>query len=131
MDKMTNVNNVASNTRRWTIIMVYTIFNISGINPQTIHMVNNNVKIRHKIFIRNLVIHLVSEQIKRCSQIFSGVPKTLHLQLHQFQRQMEWNSNNDIDTSPPQAGKKTCVRCYASKTSCLLKYIFKYCEPWA
>ena len=63
VDQMIGAYNVARNTKRWPMVMFYTVLNIAGINAQTIHMLNSNVKIRHGIFIRNLM-QLVSEQIK-------------------------------------------------------------------
>ena len=63
VDQMIGAHNVARDTRRWPMVMFYTVLNIAGINAQTIHMLNSNVKIRHGIFIRNLM-QLVSEQIK-------------------------------------------------------------------
>ena len=59
------------------------------------------VEIKHRIFIRNLTMQLVSEQIKRCSEISTGAHKPLHLKLHQFQTQIEGISNDDINTAPP------------------------------
>ena len=62
VDQMVGTFNVARNTRRLPMVTFYTIVNIAGINAQTIHMLNSSVKIRHKIFIRNLIIQLMSEQ---------------------------------------------------------------------
>ena len=53
--------NVARNTRRWPVVIFYTILNIAGINARTVHMLDSNVKIRHRIFIRNLTAQLASE----------------------------------------------------------------------
>ena len=61
------------------------------------HMLNSNVKIRGRIFIRNLLTQLVSEQIKRHSEISTGVHEPLHPKLHQFQTQLEGSSGDDVD----------------------------------
>ena len=112
-------------------LTAYTILNIAGINAQTIHMLNSNVKIRNRIFIRSLIMQLVSEQIKKCSEISTGVHKPLHLQLHQFQTQIEGNSTGNTDMVPLICRKrKRRVRCYASKISCLSKYFYKCCEKY-
>ena len=39
---------------------------------------------KYRMFIRNLLTQLVSEQIKRHSEISTGVHKPVHLKLHQF-----------------------------------------------
>ena len=80
-----------------------------------------------KIFIRSLVMQLVSEQIKRHAKISMGVHKLLHLKLHQFQTQIEGNSYNNIGITP-WTSRKRCVRCYASKMSHLSKYFCQCCE---
>ena len=113
MDQMTGAHNVARDTRRWPPVTFYTTVNIAGTNAQTVRMLNGNVKIRHRTFIGNPVTHLVSEQIKRHSEISTGVHKPLHLQLHQFQSQIGGNSNNNMDTASRK--RKRYVKCYASK----------------
>ena len=98
------------------MVIFSTILNIAGINALTIHMLNSNVKIRHRIFIRNLMMQLVSEQIERHSEISTDVHMPSQLKLHQFQTQIEVNSNDDIGMAPLTSIKR-CVRCYASKMS--------------
>ena len=96
----------------------YTILNIAGINTETIHILNSNIKIRCRIFIRTLVRHLVSEQMKRHLEISTGMHEHLHLKLHPFQTQIEGNSNDNIDTAPSTSRtRKRCVRYCASTTS--------------
>ena len=88
------------------MFLFYTIWDVAGVNAQIIHMPNSNMKIRHRIFIRNLVTQLVSKQIKRCSEVSTGVHKPLHLKLHQSETQIDENSNDDIDTVSPTSRKK-------------------------
>ena len=83
MDHVVGTHTVARSPRRWPMVIFHIILNITGINAQTI-LLNSNVKIRCRIFIRNLIILLVSEQIKRHSEISTGVHKPVHLKLHQF-----------------------------------------------
>ena len=87
LDHITDTYNVARDIRRWPMVIFYTILNIAGINARTIAMLNSNMKIRHRILNRNLVMWLVSEKIKRRSEISTGVHKPLHLKL-QFQTQI-------------------------------------------
>ena len=44
VDQMIGAHNVARDTRRWPMVIFYTILNIVRINAQTIHMLNSNVK---------------------------------------------------------------------------------------
>ena len=113
-------------------LTAYTILNIAGINAQTIHMLNSNVKIRNRIFIRNLVTQLVSKQIKRCSEVSTGVHKPLHLKLHQFQTQIEGNSNDNRDTTPSTNRKSVCyVLCTQNKLLIKIfwQVLWKVCVP--
>ena len=87
---------------------IYTILNIVGISAQTMHMLNSNAKIRCRIFIRNVVMQLVSEQIKKHSEISTVMHKPLNLKHHQFQTQIEGNSNDHIDTGLLTSRKKMC-----------------------
>ena len=95
VDQMTGTYEVARNTSRWPMVISYTVLFkntftfIAEINAQTIPMLNSNVKIRSRIFIKNLIMHLVSEQINRQSEISSGVYKSLHLNLHQFKHKLK------------------------------------------
>ena len=44
VDQMIGAYNVARNTKRWPMVMFYTILNIAGINAQIIHILNSNMK---------------------------------------------------------------------------------------
>ena len=46
-------------------------------------------EIRCRIFIRNLIMQLLSGQIKRHPEISTGVHNTLQLKLHQFQHKLK------------------------------------------
>ena len=48
VDQMIGMCNGARNSRRWPMVILYTILNIAGINAQTVHMLNSNVKIRER-----------------------------------------------------------------------------------
>ena len=95
-----------------------------------------HVKIRCRIFIRNLIMQLMffAEQIKRCSEISTGVHKPLHLKLHQFQTQIEGNSNDNRDTTPSTNRKSVCyVLCTQNKLLIKIfwQVLWKVCVPWA
>ena len=107
-NKMIGTYNMDRNTRRRPMVILYRILSIAGINAQTIHVLKSNVKIRHRIFIRNLMMQLVSEQIERHSEISTDVHMPSQLKLHQFQTQIEGNSNDHIDTGLLTSRKKMC-----------------------
>ena len=44
VDQKIDTYNVAKNTRRWRMVIFYTILNIAGINAQIIHILNSNMK---------------------------------------------------------------------------------------
>uniref|UniRef100_A0A0K8RIP3 Uncharacterized protein n=1 Tax=Ixodes ricinus TaxID=34613 RepID=A0A0K8RIP3_IXORI len=108
-------------------VFVYPIWDIAGVNAQIIHMLNGNMKIRCRIFIGNLIT--VSKQIKRCSEVSTGVHKPLHPKVHQSETQIEENSNDDI-VSLTSRGKKKMCKVLCIQVSCLSKYFHKCCEKY-
>lgn len=131
VDQMVGTYNVARNTRRWPMVIFYTILNIAGVNAQIIYMKNNakNDILRRRMFIRKLITELLSEQIKRRSENTTGVHKPLHLKLQQFHKQSEENEETDTTASTSNK-RKRCSTCSASKKSRLSKYFCKCCEKY-
>jgi len=43
--------------------------NIGGVNGHIIYEINNNMKIKRKIFLKHLALNLVYEQLKICLQV--------------------------------------------------------------
>lgn len=132
VDQMVGGYNVARNSRRWPMVIFYALLNIGGINAQIIHMLNQNVKIRRRRFIRNLSDQLLSEQIRCRADITTGIHKPLHLKLQSLQKPKEGNSSNDPDPDIQLVGnkRKRCSSCYASKTTRLSKYYCKCCKTF-
>ena len=107
---------------------IYTIFNIAEINVQTTHMLKSSVKIRHRIFFRNLITQLVSEQIKRHK------PPQVCLSLYTWNFISFKHKLKEILTTTeiqlPRQTEKVCVMCYVPKTSCSSKYFGKCCGKY-
>lgn len=106
VDQMVGTYNVARNTRRWPMIIFYTVLNIAGINAQIIHMLNQNVKVRRRVFIKNLVTQLVSDHMRRRSDIITGIHNTLQIKLQNSCGSDTENSNRHIKTDAPMTSNK-------------------------
>ncbi|UYV72085.1 hypothetical protein LAZ67_9001767 [Cordylochernes scorpioides] len=69
MDEMTATYNCARNSRRWPMVIFYSLLNIGAINSQIIHFANGNaskVKSRRH-FLKTLSIDLIEEMVKVCT----------------------------------------------------------------
>lgn len=121
--------NVVRNTKRWHMVIFSTILNIAAINAQTSPMLNSNVKIRSRIFVRNLVMLLVSEQ--------KGVQNSLQVCISLYTwnfinfKQLKGNSNKDMDMAPLTSRKEKYVRCCKSRVSPLSRECRKCCAEYA
>ncbi|KAK9711544.1 Transposase IS4 [Popillia japonica] len=62
--------NVARNTRKWPMLILYGLLNVEEINPFVIHKTNVNTNIQRRIFLKQLVKKLVMDYMKMraCSQ---------------------------------------------------------------
>ncbi|UYV68941.1 hypothetical protein LAZ67_6001730 [Cordylochernes scorpioides] len=66
MDEMTATYNCARNSRRWPMVIFYSLLNIGAINSQIIHFANGNaskVKSRRH-FLKTLSLDLIEEMVK-------------------------------------------------------------------
>ncbi|UYV65113.1 hypothetical protein LAZ67_3003153 [Cordylochernes scorpioides] len=66
MDEMTATYNCARNSRKWSMIIFYSLLNIGAINSQIIHFANGNaskVKSRRH-FLKTLSLDLIEEMVK-------------------------------------------------------------------
>lgn len=130
VDQLVGTYNVATNTRRWPMVIFYMVLNVGGINGQCIHMLNKNVKIRRRMFLKNLSLQLIADQIKRRSEMTSGIHRPLHLRLHTLQHSEDASSSRNPELNVTDHTRKRCSSCYASKTTRLSKYFCKNCKTF-
>jgi hypothetical protein len=72
VDEMCATYDCARNTRRWPMVVFYSMLNVAGINAFVVYCGNNNPNTVWRIFLKNLSRELVSEHVSMraaCSNI--------------------------------------------------------------
>lgn len=86
VDKLCANYNVARNTRRWPMVIFYTMLNIAGINSQIIYTANNpGTEQLRRNFLRELANGLIKPHLELRAQI-SCLPTTIKLRLSEICR---------------------------------------------
>nr|XP_047122928.1 piggyBac transposable element-derived protein 4-like [Hydra vulgaris] len=106
-DQMCASYNVSRNTRRWPMVIFYTILNVAGINSQVIYIGNNLEKKRRRLFLKELSHELVLEHLQRRSMNTVGIPNSLHIRMQRFRPRIEQEKSQ----SPPTSKRRRCVTC--------------------
>lgn len=123
VDKMCASYNVARNTRRWPMVIFFSMLNMAGINSQVIVSKNGSKVIRRRLFLRQLVTELALEHLKRRKLVSPGLPKNLQLKLGNMFPQSPPQENENV-----QRKRKACVPCAEVKKRRLSNYYCKKCE---
>ncbi|XP_035231305.1 uncharacterized protein LOC118203159 [Stegodyphus dumicola] len=67
VDKLCASYNVARNTRRWPLVVFFSMLNIAAINSYIIHSTNNSEKLLRRQYLRKLANALMKENFERRS----------------------------------------------------------------
>ncbi|VEN58495.1 unnamed protein product [Callosobruchus maculatus] len=122
VDELSSNYNCARNTRRWPMVILYSLLNIAGINSHIIFSSNNPSEdlIRRK-FLMQLVRQLVSDYQKhRATQ--TNLPRQIR-----NRRQEAAGISQEYRPRPEGRKRKRCEECVSdSKTSYYCKKCFKY-----
>ncbi|XP_013006050.2 piggyBac transposable element-derived protein 4 isoform X2 [Cavia porcellus] len=65
VDELCSNYDVTRNTKRWPMIVFYSILNMSGINSFIVYKENNKCKISRRNFLRGLGLELIREQLQQ------------------------------------------------------------------
>ena len=106
-DQMCASYNVSRNTRRWPMVIFYTILNIAGINSQVIYIGNNLEKKRRRLFLKELSHELVLEHLQRRSMNIVGIPFSLRIRMQRFRPRIDQEKSQ----SPTTSKRRGCVTC--------------------
>ncbi|XP_072389658.1 uncharacterized protein [Diabrotica undecimpunctata] len=86
VDKLCVRYNCSRNSRRWPMVIFYTLLNVTGINTHVIYEANNgNPNIRRRHLLRDLANALVHPHLKRRADL-SNIPMTLKLRIMEITR---------------------------------------------
>jgi len=65
VDQLCSTYNVARNTRRWPMVVFYSLLNVIGINSFLIYSSNNQESLSRRLFLKKLSHELVEHHVKR------------------------------------------------------------------
>lgn len=124
VDELCATYNVARNTRRWPMVIFYSLMNLAGINSQIIHASNNqNIQIIRRKFLKQLAVGLVDQQLKRRSFMTNIAPAIRQ------RRQEVAGTSEEVRRVEQQAaiGRKRCHMCKNNNTT---RYFCKICKKF-
>lgn len=77
VDKLCASYNCARNTRRWLMVIFYSVLNVAGNNSMVLYFTNNSeIRIPKREFLRSLSFLLIETHLKIRAQL-QNIPKTM------------------------------------------------------
>lgn len=118
VDKLCASYNVARNTRRWPMVVFFSMLNVAGINSYIIHSTNNNEKLLRRQYLRQLADALVKENVQ------TRKPTSLHsdLKLKVLKRKAQLGVEEEVTS-----GKKRCKPCQNDKRTRITRFNCEIC----
>lgn len=123
LDQLCATYNCARNTRRWPMVIFFSLMNIAAINGMIVFIGNENPVASRREYLKNLVHSLIAEQLSRRGHIKS-LPSNLQQTLSKY------IPAPDVEQLPEEVGgaRKTCKFCYSeTKKKRLTKYKCRKC----
>lgn len=109
VDKMCGAYNVSRNTKRWPMVIFFTMLNIASINSQIIYVGNGFADLRRRMFIKQLSNELVLGQLARRSLKSIGMPSNLQQKLKKFAPTQEQLNETQQQLPPKRRRCETCT----------------------
>lgn len=81
VDKLCAAYDCARNTKRWPMVLFYSLLNVTGINSFVIFSINNATEIRRRMFLRALSSQLVEEHVRR--RATQPIPRAIQLRINE------------------------------------------------
>lgn len=107
VDKLCAQYNCARNTRRWPMVVFYSILNVSAINASVIHLANNRgSKPDRRKFLEELALSLIYDY-QRERAAMTKLPTTLSLRLKEICGLQQEGA--PLHRNPGQIGR--CAKC--------------------
>lgn len=123
LDKLSATYNVARNTRRWPMVIFFSMMNMAGVNSQIIFACNNKTyKIERRSFLRDIGLSLTKEHLARRSYE-TNVPRSVRERRQEVAGTQENMKNEEI-----QPGTRR--RCFFCKKDSKTKYFCKKCKKF-
>jgi len=122
VDENCALYNVARRSRRWPLTIFYALMNIGGVNGHIIYELNNNTKIKRKLFLKQLALELVDEQLKRRIQVQQvrqatkkSIQKILKTNIEETPIISQDRSSGRCNVCDRKKNRKTAYQCHSCK----------------
>lgn len=124
LDKLSANYDVARNTRRWPMVIFYSMMNMAGVNSQIIYACNNNVyDIQRRLYLRELALNLTKNHLVRRS-METNVPRSVRERRQEVAGTASVQNNQEL---PPAGIRKRCFFC---KKDSKTKYYCQKCKKF-
>lgn len=109
VDKMCGADNVRRTSKRWPMVIFFTMLNIGTINSQIIYVGNGFADLRRRFFIKQLANELMLGQLSRRSLKSIGMPAHLQQKLKRYAPTQPPDEKDDQHQIPPK--RRRCGTC--------------------
>ncbi|XP_069596256.1 piggyBac transposable element-derived protein 4-like [Ranitomeya imitator] len=132
LDQMCAAYSVSRNTKRWPMVIFFTMLNVGGINSQVIYLGNQLQPLRRRVYLKTLANELVSGELRRRT---TGIHSSLEDRIKRYL------SKDDLEKSPPKRRRcTTCTtetghrrlsnyECHKCHNACCLSHADMICQP--
>lgn len=124
LDQLSATYDVARNTRRWPMVIFYSLLNVAGVNSQIIYIANNTTTTcRRREYLKELALSLTSEELQRRSLLTNINPE-----IRPRRQEVAGTSTRaeQADQFPPGTRRG----CFLCKKDSKTKYSCKYCHKF-
>lgn len=126
VDRMIAAYNVSRATKRWPMVIFYTMLNIAGINSQILFTGNRHKVKSRRVFLRQLGVSLLQEQLQRRRTNNTGLPLPISIGIKRLQSEISTPQTAEL---PDDSGKRLpCSSCQQTKRRRLTKYKCHVCK---
>ncbi|KAB0803065.1 hypothetical protein PPYR_00035 [Photinus pyralis] len=124
LDKLCATYNVARNTRRWPMVVLYALLNIAGVNSQLIYAANNKqYSMIRRLYLKKLAIELTKPYLIRRS-CETNVPRAVR------DRRQEYAGTSSNFQPTEQITPGTRKRCFFCVKDSKTRFFCKKCNKF-
>ncbi|GFY59457.1 uncharacterized protein TNIN_241941 [Trichonephila inaurata madagascariensis] len=117
VSKMCSTYNVARQTKRWPVVIFYSLLNTAGINSQILYLEKENKIVSRREFLKCLGKELINDQLKHRAKI-SCLPQSISSRLHEILPKTEQLDDTEMvmdNTCDLNISRKRCRPCAQEK----------------
>lgn len=111
LDRLCSVYNCQRNTKRWPMVIFYTILNVSTINAQIVYEAISEKRVARRKFIESLAFSLFEEQLRYRSTL-QNLPKSVYFRIKEM---LHLEATEQPESSSANRGIGRCAYCDRKK----------------